>query len=604
MINLKLSSILTTIAEISKFKPGEKEIVMNLSRATRTIRDYENDITDAYKEGLLEKMPGIDPFSYAMIKEYFETGSIRLFDQIKEKYPEDLIKIVRLSGIGTKRVFGIYEKFNIKTFEDLKDLFTLNYDTKKLTESFEIDSLFLERIKHSVSYYESLRGKYPRWLVLKFADKIVEKLSSINEISSLKVVGSLRRRKAEIKDIDILVLPEFNDEKINYEKSKELISKIRASYFVKDFISKEDRKENISTRFSTIFDIDVEIIITSKKMWPVDLLTATGSKNHLRKLKEAAKESVCLNKDAFDFSMIKFKELKKYKNKDSVYEEDDFICQEEKQIYDFLGMKYIFPELREGLNEVELAKESYLPELIKLSDMKGDLHVHSNYSDGIMEMKEIVKKIKKYNYEYLSFSDHSGSNQYGNGLNKTRLMDKSAYINDLNLKQDKFSFLMGSEIEIDEEGNLDYDDVQISKFDIALGSIHNGLKFDLRTNNLRFEKAMKNKYIDIIAHPTGVVFGSRAPYFLDIDYLIKCASKYGKAIEINSYYLRLDLNEENARKAKGAGILISINTDSHRPNNLDMIRLGVDIARKAGIEKEDVINTLSLDDLKKWKSSR
>lgn len=604
MINLKLSSILTAIAEISKFKPGEKEIVMNLSRATRTIRDYENDITDAYKEGLLEKMPGIDPFSYAMIKEYFETGSIRLFDQIKEKYPEDLIKIVRLSGIGTKRVFGIYEKFNIKTFEDLKDLFALNYDTKKLTESFEIDSLFLERIKHSVSYYESLRGKYPRWLVLKFADKIVEKLSSINEISSLKVVGSLRRRKAEIKDIDILVLPEFNDEKINYEKSKELISKIRASYFVKDFISKEDRKENISTRFSTIFDIDVEIIITSKKMWPVDLLTATGSKNHLRKLKEAAKESVCLNKDAFDFSMIKFKELKKYKNKDSVYEEDDFICQEEKQIYDFLGMKYIFPELREGLNEVELAKESYLPELIKLSDMKGDLHVHSNYSDGIMEMKEIVKKIKKYNYEYLSFSDHSGSNQYGNGLNKTRLMDKSAYINDLNLKQDKFSFLMGSEIEIDEEGNLDYDDVQISKFDIALGSIHNGLKFDLRTNNLRFEKAMKNKYIDIIAHPTGVVFGSRAPYFLDIDYLIKCASKYGKAIEINSYYLRLDLNEENARKAKGAGILISINTDSHRPNNLDMIRLGVDIARKAGIEKEDVINTLSLDDLKKWKSSR
>lgn len=604
MINLKLSSILTTIAEISKFKPGEKEIVMNLSRATRTIRDYENDITDAYKEGLLEKMPGIDPFSYAMIKEYFETGSIRLFDQIKEKYPEDLIKIVRLSGIGTKRVFGIYEKFNIKTFEDLKDLFTLNYDTKKLTESFEIDSLFLERIKHSVSYYESLRGKYPRWLVLKFADKIVEKLSSINEISSLKVVGSLRRRKAEIKDIDILVLPEFNDEKINYEKSKELISKIRASYFVKDFISKEDRKENISTRFSTIFDIDVEIIITSKKMWPVDLLIATGSKNHLRKLKEAAKESVCLNKDAFDFSMIKFKELKKYKNKDSVYEEDDFICQEEKQIYDFLGMKYIFPELREGLNEVELAKESYLPELIKLSDMKGDLHVHSNYSDGIMEMKEIVKKIKKYNYEYLSFSDHSGSNQYGNGLNKTRLMDKSAYINDLNLKQGKFSFLMGSEIEIDEEGNLDYDDVQISKFDIALGSIHNGLKFDLRTNNLRFEKAMKNKYIDIIAHPTGVVFGSRAPYFLDIDYLIKCASKYGKAIEINSYYLRLDLNEENARKAKGAGILISINTDSHRPNNLDMIRLGVDIARKAGIEKEDVINTLSLDDLKKWKSSR
>ncbi|MEI7616187.1 MAG: hypothetical protein WCJ54_05685, partial [Actinomycetota bacterium] len=147
MINLKLSSILTTIAEISKFQPGEQKIVINLSRASRSIRDFEGSITEAFKSGSLQKTPGIDSFSYEIIKEYFETGSIKLFEQIKNKYPEDLIKIVRLSGIGTKRVFEIYEKFNIKTFEDLKDLFALNYDTKNLAESFGADCLFLERVR-------------------------------------------------------------------------------------------------------------------------------------------------------------------------------------------------------------------------------------------------------------------------------------------------------------------------------------------------------------------------------------------------------------------------------------------------------------------------
>ncbi|MCL5071716.1 MAG: hypothetical protein M1308_12610 [Actinobacteria bacterium] len=174
----------------------------------------------------------------------------------------------------------------------------------------------------------------------------------------------------------------------------------------------------------------------------------------------------------------------------------------------------------------------------------------------------------------------------------------------MNSGHDKFTFLMGSEVEIDKDGNLDYDDSIMSKLDIVLGSMHKGFKFDALSNNARFEKAMKDKYVDIIAHPTGVVFGSRAPYFLNIDCLIECASRYGKALEINSYYLRLDLNEENTRKAKNANILVSINTDSHRSNNLDMMRLGVDIARRAGFEKESVINTLSLKELKKWKNSR
>ncbi|MCL6087434.1 MAG: PHP domain-containing protein, partial [Actinobacteria bacterium] len=573
MINLKLSSILTTIAEISKFKHNEVENVINLSKAARTVRDYDYDIRDAYNEGLLKKLPGIDEFAYKIISEYFERGSIKLFDQLREKYPEDLIKIVRLSGIGTKKVFEIYEKFNIRTLEDLKDLFSLNYDIKKLAQTNDIESIFLERVAHSARYLESLKGRCPRWLVLKYAEKIVEGLSHINEILSLKIVGSLRRRKAEVGDIDILVLPEFNIERVDIERSKELISKIRELFFIKNLVSDNFRKENISVKFSTIFDIDTEIIITSKKMWPNDLLITTGSKNHILKLRSLAEEKGCINDQIFDFSQINFKRFKCYKNNDALYEDDDFICPEEKQIYEFLGIDYIVPELREGFNEVELAKENYLPNLIKISDIRGDLHIHSKYSDGIMDMQAVLKKMKKYDYEYISFSDHSESNKYGNGLDKKRLCEKEQYLNELNKKHNKFSFLMGSEIEIDKDGNLDYDDSIISKFDIALGSMHRGFKFDSSFNNARFERAMQNKYIDIIAHPTGAVFGSRAPYFLDVDRLIDAALRYNKAVEINSYFLRLDLNEENTRKAKKSDILIAINTDSHRINNIDMMKL-------------------------------
>jgi DNA polymerase (family 10) len=219
-------------------------------------------------------------------------------------------------------------------------------------------------------------------------------------------------------------------------------------------------------------------------------------------------------------------------------------------------------------------------------------------------MEEVMKKIKKFGYDYISFSDHSESNTYGNGLSIRRLKEKKEFIDNLNSKNRKITFLYGSEIEINEDGSLDYPQEVISSFDFAIGSIHKGFSLSFETNDKRIERAMQNEDIDVIAHPTGIVFGNRAPYFVNMENLIELANKYRKALEINSYYLRLDLDEENSRKAKESGVLFSIDTDSHRENNLDMIRLGVDIARRAGIEKEQVINTHSLDKLKKWKKTR
>ncbi len=606
MINLKLASILTTIAEICKYREGEIDTVINLSKAARTIRDYQDDISDVFFDGSIRNMPGIDDYAYGLVKEYFERGKISVFEEIKEKYSEELMKIIRLSGIGAKRVFDIYSKIGILTYDELKEFFSANSDLPKISRDTGIKPIHIERIRYCIDYFESIKGKYPRWRVNICLDKILRKFSEYREIEKIRVTGSLRRRKAFVGDMDLLLLPEFNKNSFNIEHTYRLAEKIGKENFIKEKISELVLERNASFKFSNIFCIDLEVIITSGRNFAEDMLITTGSKTHISRLKDYAAGRGMADSITGDFV---FQDNPECNNQvlvspKLINEDDDYVCPEEKELYRQLGLPYICPELREGTGELELAKENYLPNLIKLRDIKGDLHVHSHWSDGIMELKRVIKSVKKLDYEFLSFSDHSVSNKFGNGMEIKNLGLKRKYIDKLNSRNKKFRFLMGSEIEIDEEGNLDYPPEVIADFDIALASIHSGFKFDSATNTSRFIRALNEKHIDVLAHPTGVVFGSRAPYFMDVDEVIKTAVKNGKALEINSYYLRLDLNEENARKAKKAGSLFAINTDSHRENNLFMVRLGVDIARKAGIEKSDVINTFGLEGIRKWKKKR
>ena len=233
-----------------------------------------------------------------------------------------------------------------------------------------------------------------------------------------------------------------------------------------------------------------------------------------------------------------------------------------------------------------------MPPLLTMEDIKGDLHIHSRWSDGIISLGDMIERVKKFKYEYIAITDHTESNYYGRGLDIEKLQKKINYINKLKSRFKDFRILMGSEIDIKGVGKFDYPENIIKKMDIAIGSMHSSFLNTRAENTARVISAVENKYIDFIAHPTGVVFGNRAPYSIDIDRLISAAAKNNKALEINSYFLRMDLNEQNVRKAREMGVKVVINTDAHRPNNMDMIRLGVDIARRAGLQKKDVLNTL------------
>ena len=465
-----------------------------------------------------------------------------------------------------------------------------------------------------------------------FINKITCEFSKIKGIEKFCVTGSYRRKKSFIHDIDFLILPAFNLDTFDMARSSRLLDRLAGLGFAGEVKGRNITNGNVSIKFATTFGIDMECIITSGPRWAFDLYNTTGSRAHIKKIEEITGEkadydnyknlknfkdsaSTEVSENVGDSANVNnptnawnfnnsansdnvSAEVRSLKNYDSETDYSDY------EIYKTLGLEWIPPEIREGSGEVELAKRFVLPKLVRLSDIKGDLHVHSFWSDGLIEMEDIRAKCKKYNYEYLAISDHSASNNYGNGLNERRLKEKISYMEKVREDLHGFKLLLGGEVDITGAGLLDYDNELLAEMDIVLASMHSSYLNTKEVNTERIIGALKNPMVDVIAHPTGVVFGARAPYALDPDSIFEEAVKYDKALEINSYFLRLDINEHLAARFKDLGGRLVINTDSHRPANLDMMKLGVEVARRAGLEKKDVINTGTLSELRAWKKSR
>jgi len=586
VISLKLANIFTNIAEVKKSNPGRKEEVLSCMSASRTLRDDPAIIERIIRGEEHSKLNGIDEYSYSLIEEYLKEGSISEYERFISSYSEDLIKFIRTTGLGREKIFSIYDYFGIKNIDDLKDIFNEKQyeDIKKGTgPGMDIlTPLHFKRIHWSLKYYEGLAGKTPRWPAEFYANTMISSLKGLKGIKKVQITGSTRRKKNLIGDIDILVLPEFNKGIFDFEKGTSLLQDIGKLPFMKKLISIRKEENDISAVFETIYEINTEIIIAEDSTWGWQLFKTTGSRKHLLKLREYAIKNGISYLDHSFFSGM-----------DS-----------EEAIYRYLGLDYIPVELRQGRDEIELSSKNRLPDLVKLEDIKGDLHIHSKWSDGLIEYSDIINTAKKLNYEYIAISDHSVSNYYGNGLDVERLMEKIKFIKELRKKHDDIDILVGSEIDIKKVGIFDYPPDIIEKLDIAIAALHSSYASSVEENTNRVVSAIKKEYFDLIAHPTGVVFGNRAPLLIDMDRIIEASAECGKALEINSYYMRSDLDEDNARKAREAGSMLIINTDSHRPGNMEMVQLGVDLARRAGLEAKDIINTMTIKELRSWRKSR
>lgn len=568
MLSKAISEIFRGIAKILEIKGENVFRVRAYERAAQNIESLSEDIQDIINEGRLKRIPGIGNDLAEKIIEITKTGKLEFFDELKKSIPEGLLDLLKIPSVGPKHAKLFYEALGIKSVKELEE----SAKAGRLLKLEGIKAKTIENILKGIALFKQGKERMDLASALKAADEFIKPLRGNPYAKDVSACGSLRRMKETIGDIDILVTSP------NPDKIMDAFSGLPG---VKDITAKGPAKSSVITKEGS----QVDLRVVDEDSFGAALVYFTGSKNFNIKLRQLAiKKNLKVN----EYGVFKVSKSGR----------ETYLCgKSEEEVFSCLGLQFIEPELREDRGEIELAARGRLPSLLSLKDIRGDLHAHSRYSDGENSILEMSQAAKELGYEYLNMSDHSQGLKVAGGLSTEDLKVKKAEINKLNSKLNNFRIFFGTEVDIDSEGGLDYPDSVLAEFDIVVAAIHSGFRQPKARLTRRLVKACKNKNVDIIAHPTGRLWGARDPYELDFEDFFKAASDYGIVLELSAYPLRLDLNDVESRRAKEKGIKIAVSTDSHAVDQLKSMPLGVATARRGWLSKEDVVNTLSSDEL-------
>ncbi|HOM68194.1 MAG TPA: DNA polymerase/3'-5' exonuclease PolX [Candidatus Paceibacterota bacterium] len=570
MINSRIAEIFRSIAMYLdakgvEFKPRAYQ------KAAQSLETLEKDLKEIYKEGglkALAEIPGVGKSLASKIKEYLETGQIAEYENLKKELPVDMEELAKIEGLGPKTIFILYEKLKIKNISDLER--ALEKHQIRNLEGFGEKSE--ENLELALEFFKKSAGRFLLGEIYDEALKLKNDLAKVKGVSKIEIAGSIRRFKETIGDIDILAVSSNPIELMNRFISLENVAEVYM-------------KGKTKSALRLIKGIDVDLRVVPLKSWGSALNYFTGSKEHNIALREIAKSKG-----------LKLNEYGLFKIKNN--QEIQIAGETEKELYFALKMNYIEPEMRENTGEIELALAHRLPKLVKLEDIKGDLQVHSNWSDGKFSMEEMVEQALKLNYQYLLFTDHSKSLGIANGMNEEKVLKQMSFIDKLNQKyRGKIKILKGIELNILKDGRVDISDKILEKLDIVGASIHSYFRMTKNEMTNRIKKAMANKNIDIIFHPTGRLLLQREAYEVDMEELFKYAQKTKTIFEINASYERLDLSDNLIRLGSIYNVLFSLGTDSHYLKQLNNMIFGVGQARRGWLSKEKVINSKNSKEL-------
>jgi len=565
MRNLEITAIFREIATILDIKGENVFKIRAYERAAQNIESLSEDIEKYAAEDRLREIPGIGHDLSEKIKEYLATGRIKSYEDLKKTIPSGLLEVLNIPSVGPKTAKLLYEKLKIKNIENLEIAIKKN----KLEGIFGIKDKTIENILKGIEILKKGRERMTLARAIITADEFINPLKELPEVKTITAAGSLRRQKETVRDIDIL---------ITSDKPKKIMDAFVKLPLVKDTLAEGETKSSVRTKE----DVQIDCRVVEEKSFGATLLYFTGSKNFNIKLRQMAiKRGLKINEYG-------------------VFKNDKFICgKTEEEIFKQLGLAYVEPELREDNGEIELAETNKLPRLITLGAIRGDLHTHSTWSDGESSIAEMAEKAKTLGYSYIAVTDHSESLKIAGGLTIADLKKKKKEIEKINASLKNFRVLYGTEADIDSKGDIDYRDDVLKEFDIVVAAIHTGFKQSKEQLTRRIIKACRNKYVHIIAHPTGKLWGERDAYELDFDEIFKAANDTNTAMEINAFPNRLDLNSHNCRRAKELGVRLSIGTDSHSIVHLEGMKLGISVARRGWLAPSDVINTLPIEELLK-----
>ncbi len=557
MKNKELADIFDKWADILEFMGDNPYHIRAYRNAARLIRDLSEDIEVLAREGKLSSLPGIGQRLQAKILEFLRTGKIEEFEKLKSKVPDTIFTLLDIPGVGPKTVKLLYDKLGIRSLEDLKRAIERG-DLLKLP-GFGVKKV--EKIRKGIELLEKSGGRILLGVAVFIADRIVEQLKEHSAVERISVCGSTRRMKETVGDIDILATG----------KNLDIIEAFVSLPNVREVLWKGTKKATVIVEEGE----QVDLRVIEPESYGSALQYFTGSKAHNIHIR-----TICLKKG--------------YKlNEYGLFKGDKKIAgRTEEEIYEALGMDTPPPELREDMGEIEAALEHRLPSLIDYGDIRGDMHIHSDWSDGASSIEGIALKAIEMGYEYIAICDHSKSLKVAGGLTEEEVRERNKEIDKLNAKLNgKLRILKGMEVDILPDGTLDYSNDLLSELDFVVAAVHSRFS---RDNTERILKAMENPYVNVIAHPTGRVIGQREGYPVDIEAVIKKAAETGTALEVNAYYNRLDLRDSHCRIAVRHGVKLVISTDSHHVDHMWMVKLGVGTARRGWVEKKDVLNAQPL----------
>ena len=578
----QVANLLDELATLLELKEDSNPFeVRAYQNAARSINALDGDIEQLTREGKLKGVPGLGSTIIKRVEEAVETGHIALYDELVETTPPVKLEMMRIQGVGPKKINAIYNQLHVNSIPDLVE--ACKQDKVAALPGFGKKTQ--DKILQGIAFLAQHADRFLYPVAEEEASHMYQALTALPEIVRLQVAGSLRRRRETVRDIDMVVSV---DDSAGEEVRRKIMDVFTSQPSVQAITGKGETKSSVV--LSSGMNMDLRVVNDSQ--FPYTLHHFTGSKEHHIPLRRRA---LSMNMTINDYGLFRGKEPHL----------ELVPCKDEAEIYAALGMAYIEPELREDMGEIEAAVNDTLPVLVQGSDLRGVLHVHSTWSDGRNTIHELVETCIARGFAYLGLTDHSKTAAYAGGLDEEALRRQHQEIDRLNEEYaGRIRILKGTECDILRDGSLDYADDVLADLDFVVASIHSLFNLPPEEQTQRMLRAISNPYVDIIGHPTGRILLGREGYTLDLDAVIDAAAEHGVCIEINAHPSRLDLDWRYLHRARDKGIKIPINPDAHSIDGMDVMRYGIGIARKGWLRASDVLNTMSTDALLKFFEKR
>ncbi|MDD5569424.1 MAG: DNA polymerase/3'-5' exonuclease PolX [Candidatus Pacebacteria bacterium] len=574
MKNQEIARILFEIGDMLEigdipFKPKAYQ------QAAIVLDNLEEEVEEIYKrEGIkgLENIPAVGKSIAEKIEEFLKTGKIKYYEQLKKKSPLDVESLNKVEGLGPQKIKKLYRELDVRNLSDLEKAAKAH----KVAPIFGFGKKTEDNILEAIEFLRQSKGRFLLRLIFPEVQEIEQRIKKMAGVKKVSVAGSTRRRKETIGDVDFLVA-------VADAADKKAIDKIMSAFTEMENVVKVVNKGETKSSVKTKEGLDMDLRVVPESSFGAALQYFTGSKEHnVATRRIAIKKGLKLN----EYGLFT-RAGKKVRG------------ETEEGIYEYLGMGWMPPEIREDQGEIEAAIKKQLPELIEQKDIKGDFHCHSSWDGGEDSLRELGERAIEVGYEYLGITDHTKTLKIENGLDEKELIRQRKEIDKLNkewkTQGKKFRLLQGAEVEIHKDGSLDFKDEVLKQLDFVSVSVHSNFKMGKTEMTKRIVKAISNPYVDILNHPTGQILGQRDSYEVDMDEVMATAKKYGVALEINSY--RADVGSQSARRAKEMGIKMTISSDAHFKKELNDLQFGVFQARRGWLTKKDVINAQPLEKL-------